>query len=129
MNYPAIETVGRATLIVRGNEVIGECKVVTMRGSDIANVQMQDKAAKDLIATTLAVKIMDDKTDWVTVGFFPLTGLYLNTNFNGPEAEELDKIFEDTRIVDKLNLSYGMVPDTFKDIPGYRSAFKETESS
>lgn len=126
--YPAVETTGRLTLLVRDNKVIGECCVIAMRGSDVAFVEMHNKAAKDLIANTQAAKVLRG-IEWVHVSFYPTTGLYCGTNYVGPEADELNKIFERVMIVDNHHFLYGMCPDTFKNVPGYQSAFEEIERS
>lgn len=45
-------------------------------------------------------------------------GFFITSMFD--HVEEIDDFFADTRIVDSFNLRWGMVPDTFKDVEGYR---------
>ena len=53
-----------------------------------------------------------------------MTGNFISSNFS-ENGEELEELFEYTRLVDSFYLSCGLVPDSFKDVEGYRSMHRD----
>jgi hypothetical protein len=126
--FRAISTTGRPTLLVRNNEVIGECRVCYMKGVEVAGIEMADDRAKVLVSSTEAAMLVNG-TKYIRPRFNTALGVYLNSGFTGPESEEIDKIFQEVKIVDKQDFELGMCPDVFKDVPGYRKVFNDMEAS
>jgi hypothetical protein len=127
MTYPAIYRAGQQTLLVRDDKIIGEGRVVQIVGNELSSIErasvvMTDDAGMALISKTAAAKALGN-VRYVYLNFCSSSGLYLGTPFIGHEDNELNMIFKDVMIVDKMNLGLGMVPDTFKNVPGYNSLF------
>lgn len=126
--FRAVSTTGRSTLLIRNNEVIGECRVCYMKGVEVVGIEMTDDRAKTLVSSTEAA-ILTNGTRYIRPRFNTALGVYLDSGFTGPEAEEIDKIFEEVMIVDKSDFELGMCPDAFKNVPGYRKVFNDMETS
>jgi hypothetical protein len=125
--FRAVSTTGRATLLIRNNQVIGECRVCYMKGAEIAGIEMVDDRAKALIVDTAAMRVLKNEK-YIRPRFNTGLGIYLDSGFTGPESEEIDKILEEVKIVDKSDFELGMCPDEFKDVPGYRKVFNEMDA-
>lgn len=115
--FPAVENVGREVVLIRDNKVIGEGYSVTKAGG-IVSIEMRDDAAKALIENSMQVKVLaesfpEKKYKWAYFRFFGFDGSYADSEDDRYHAE-----FENVRVVDKFNLRYGIVPDSFKDVEG-----------
>lgn len=120
---------GSEVLLILNNEVIGEGKAVTERDGVIA-IEMRDDAAQALVADSAMVKMWaekfpEKKFKYSLFHFSAYTGEYLGEN----EDEYTPEALMDVRVVDKSDLRYGMVPSSFKELPGYHAAMKENEDS
>ena len=118
-NY-AVENVGRDVLIIRNNQVIGKGMSQTMRGLDFVSITLVDDDAKKLIP----VERISDAIgyNYTYLRYDPISGMFLEIYGNDPEWEDVNDQLEDTLVVDEFNFRWGLCPDTFKDVPGYRSA-------
>ena len=59
----------------------------------------------------------------ISFHFMPFLGMFVECNIDpGPSHQAVDEWFDDVRIVDEFNFSYGWVPDTFKDVEGYKNS-------
>ena len=118
-NY-AVENVGRDVLIIRNNQVIGKGMSQTMRGLDFVSITLVDDDAKKLIP----VERISDAIgyNYTYLRYDPISGMFLEVYGNDPEWEDVNDQLEDTLVVDEFNFRWGLCPDTFKDVPGYRSA-------
>lgn len=125
----AIQGTGKPTLLIKDNKVLATVRVealssnhasVTLTEGDYA--QLIKPLAPDLQCGHYPVHKL------VYLRFSPYSGMYLECNLDGRDAEAVNEWFEYTRIVDEFNLHYGMVPDTFKDVEGYRKRFDEHNS-
>jgi hypothetical protein len=125
MNHTPIVNLSHTALLIRDNKVIGECNVETMC-DDRVSVRMIDNAAKALIAETELVKIIGDPYH-VFIQFNSCEGFYLGTVYDHRFCSELNEIFKGVRIVDKHSFEYRMVPDSFIDVPGCGSGFKQLD--
>ena len=121
-NY-AVENVGRDVLIIRNNQVIGKGMSQTMRGLDFVSITLVDDDAKKLIP----VERISDAIgyNYTYLRYDPISGMFLEVYGNDPEWEDVNDQLEDTLVVDEFNFRWGLCPDTFKDVPGYRSAMIE----
>jgi len=123
----AVENVGRDVLLVRDNKVIGEGRTQTS-DCTVVSVEMVDDRAKALVDSSpmvqvLAVHSPDRKYRWALFHFHAFTGRYADL------PEDGDLYFadlENVRVVDKLNFEYGLVPDSFKEVEGYRAVINKT---
>lgn len=119
--YQAVRNTGRLSLI-KDNKVVGEAKVCIRRGDEWVGIEMVSAEAIDLVKEHSTYKLLGKHSFW---RFSPITGHFLGCNFPNDENEDADglSVLGDVRVVDADNLKYGLVPDTFKDVEGYRSYF------
>lgn len=128
-HYYAIEKVGREVLLVRDNKIIGEGYSQTSAHGMIS-IEMRDERAKALIANSRQIKIWEEKFPekkykWSMYKFCQFTGQYLDMSADDPDM--LCTELEGVRVVDKRDFHYGFVPDSFKDVEGYRNFFNQLE--
>ena len=121
-NY-AVENVGRDVLIIRNNQVIGKGMSQTMRGLDFVSITLIDDDAKKLIPIERISDAIGYRHTYLR--YDPISGMFLEIYGNDPEWEDVNDQLEDTLVVDEFNFRWGLCPDTFKDVPGYRSAMIE----
>lgn len=121
-NY-AVENVGRDVLIIRNNQVIGKGMSQTMRGLDFVSITLVDDDAKKLIPVERISDAIGYRHTYLR--YDPISGMFLEIYGNDPEWEDINDRLEDTLVVDEFNFRWGLCPDTFKDVPGYRSAVTE----
>lgn len=116
--YPAIQGVGQNVLFIRDNKVVGIGRSQIMHGDDFVGITCVDDAAKALVSEDKeAIELLTYKHMYLS--YSPITGMFIETRWMN---EALDEKLEDTRVVDEFNFRWGMVPDSFKDVEGYRSA-------
>lgn len=125
--FYAIESVGREVLLIRDKRIIGEGYSRSSADGTIA-IEMLDERAKALIADSLAVKLWgtsfpEKKFKYSTFKFCQFTGEYIDMSHHDPYM--LCPTLSDVRVVDKMGLHYGIVPDTFKDVEGYNAIHAE----
>ena len=123
-NY-AVENVGRDVLIIRNNQVIGKGMSQTMRGLDFVSITLVDDDAKKLIPIERICDVIGYRHTYLR--YDPISGMFLEIYGNDPEWEDINDRLEDTLVVDEFNFRWGLCPDTFKDVPGYRSAVTEAD--
>ena len=121
-NY-AVENVGRDVLIIRNNQVIGKGMSQIMRGLDFVSITLVDDDAKKLIPIERISDVIGYRHTYLR--YDPISGMFLEIYGNDPEWEDINDQLEDTLVVDEFNFRWGRCPDTFKDVPGYRSAVTE----
>ena len=121
-NY-AVENVGRDVLIIRNNQVIGKGMSQIMRGLDFVSITLVDDDAKKLIPIERISDAIGYRHTYLR--YEPISGMFLEIYGNDPEWEDINDQLEDTLVVDEFNFRWGLCPDTFKDVPGYRSAMIE----
>jgi hypothetical protein len=126
MFHSAVSGTGKTVLVVRGLEIIGKGQTAIARGTEYVGVRLTEgkimEEAKDL-GIVKAVGFQDSY-----FRFSPTTGGFASW-FYGDSEEDTLKFFEELRIVDEFNLRFGLVPDEFKDVPGYRSAVEREGKS
>lgn len=127
--HSAIENVGRSTLIIKGDKVIGKTVVSGMRGNQVAMITLSEADYNKFVKPLL----QSDADEWrrpcgvaehklVSFRFLPWSGGFIECNIGAnPSGGAVDEWFDDVRIVDEFNLGYGMVPDLFKDVEGYKN--------
>jgi hypothetical protein len=119
----AVENVGREVFLIRDNKVVGEGYSQTSAHGMIS-IEMRDDRAKAIVEDSSQVKAFGEafpekKYKWSFFRFYKFDGSYADN------ADDGDRYFPgltDIRVVDKLYLGYGMVPDTFTDVEGYRAS-------
>lgn len=125
--FYAIENVGREVLLIRDKRIIGEGYSVSSSSGTIS-IEMRDERAKALISDSLAVKLWGErfpekKFKYATFKFCQFTGAYLDASYYDPDM--LCPTLSGVRVVDKMGLHYGIVPDAFKDVEGYNAIHAE----
>lgn len=128
-HYFAVENVGVPVLLIRDNQIIGEGFSQTSAYGMIS-IEMRDERAIKLIENAPQVKLWEEKFPekkykWSMYKFCRLTGQYIDMSQD--DAAMLCPELEGVRVVDKQKFEYGMVPDSFKDVPGYRGFFNKLE--
>lgn len=122
MSQFAIDGVGKNVVVVKDDKVIAKGRSVAMRGLEYVSIQLSDEDFEKFFAA------MDDSTKSVlkSIGHIrvaPVTGGFLALSLDLEEDhKDIADQFENTNVVDHFNLTYGMVPDFFKNVEGYRSA-------
>lgn len=137
--YNAIQHHGRNALILRNNEVIGRGKI-SMVFDIHARVLMPKHLVEDLQITRLI-----NNSNVISFHFFLKSGEFIQDKgiengtlitttpasgdasfkfkshfqFKNYYALESNSVFKNVRVVDEHRLSLGLVPDNFKDVPGY----------
>lgn len=130
MMYRAIESVGKATLVLKGTEPIDTTEVWGLGGMRNDATLNLTPAAFEQHIKPLLVESREIKTDYplhklVMLRFCPFTGLFFESNLAGDEKEAVDAWLDDVRIVDLFNLRWGMVPESFGDVKLYREALTQ----
>lgn len=131
-NHNAIESVGRDSLLIQNNKVIGKVKVVTMVGM-ICGAMMKDDACKELVKETAQIKIWSESKNEIMAKdpcrfayfhFNSISGEYIGDYVEQNKYREKQKALEDCFIVDKFNFEYGWCPSTFSTVEGFGSRLK-----
>lgn len=113
MNFPAVDGVGKTVLIIKDNKVVG--KGVSQTSFDgMVGITISDDAGKDFFKDDYAVKTLGWR--FTFFHYYESTG---NAAFSYTDEPE-DRL-KGTRIIDEFNLRWGMVPESFKSVNGYRS--------
>lgn len=109
--YDAVDGVGKKVLFVgNDNKILGTGKsVASFRG--IVSIECTNSKAISLLK-------LDDVSEakFIYLKYDMMTGMYLGCNCVIDE-----EALEDTYIVDEFNLGYGMVPQHFCGVEGYKS--------
>lgn len=82
-------------------------------------VQLISGELYDQLAASDAAKILTVRH--IYPRFYPYTGAYYGCGMT--DTPEIDKMFENVMAVNSFELKFGMVPDSFKGVEGYRSGF------
>ena len=98
--------------LVKDNKIIGNAKWAAIRDGVVSVYFKDENIVSKFSGHT------ENYSQYVFFYYSTYTGDFLFSNFD--EIEEIDDFFADTRIVDSFNLRWGMVPDRFKDVEGYR---------
>lgn len=103
--------------LVKDNKIIGNAKWAGIKDG-VVSVYFKDESIVSKFSNHTGIY-----TQYVYFYYSIYTGDFLSSNFD--DDKEVDEFFDDTRIVDAFNLRWGMVPDSFKDVEGYRKAIEE----
>lgn len=114
----AADRVGETVLIIRNNAVIGKGYTCLQRGDLFIGITLHDEAAQALLDISTDPDLQALGYRRIFIKYDPTTGDFL------PELnlEKVCEAMKNTLIVDEFNFRWGMVPDKFKDVPGYRGA-------
>lgn len=121
----AVESVGMEVLLVKDTKIVGEGFAHVLNGSTgTVSIEMRDANARQLVENSDQVKAWSNdfpekKYKYSLFRFYAISGVYTGMDTGDTCCPELN----DVRIVDKLKLRYGMVPDDFNNVEGYRAAF------
>jgi hypothetical protein len=125
--HNAIETVGKQTLLIKDNKIIGEVSVVTMVGM-VCGVSMKDTACKELIKDTAQFKIWSGAENgklqehgykYSYFHFNIITGEYIGDYITQNQFREKEEALEGCFVVDKFNFEYGWCSRAFADVEGF----------
>lgn len=120
----AVEGVGKDILFIKDNKVVGKGKSHVAYGDVWVGASYLEGEFLEKFKLTEHVKAMSLKHTYLR--FCPILGVFIGDDKKF--GSDIVDIFEDVRVVDEFNFRWGMVPDTFKDVPGYRSAPTEYEN-
>lgn len=112
----AVEGCGNEILIIKDNKIVGKGRAQMCTNYQV-DISIEDEAGRAFFADDFAVKILGWKNTYFR--YYMTTGVYLPTFMDEPDGRG-----KETRIVDAFKLSFGMVPDSFKDIEGYNSTLE-----
>lgn len=124
--FAAIETAGKPTLLVQGTKVLGNVKISGMCGAEVS-VNLSPELYEQMIAPVVEKRDYGYPPEKLTfLRFSPYAGMYLSNNLDSDsERTAVDAVFEHCRIVDEFNFAWGLVPDVFKEVEGYRARLSE----
>lgn len=130
--YNAVQHHGRNALILRNNEVIGRGKI-----SMVFDIHARVLMPKHLVEN-LEISRLINNPNVISFYFFLKSGDFIQNKSIGDRplittspvtgdggsqykdpALEVNSVFKNVRVVDEHRLSLGLVPDDFKDVPGY----------
>jgi hypothetical protein len=117
--YRAIDSVNKQVLVIKNGKIIANGISISMRGNEFAGVRLSNA---NLTFLPDNIRQMMDIIGHLR--FCPISGMYIEPTL-GLDDEEFDHIesmFDKTYAVGELELRYGMVPDFFKNVEGYKSS-------
>jgi hypothetical protein len=119
IQYPAIiPEPGRIVSVLREGEVICRCECLRESiGGGSVLTQLYSNSAYALVSKTKVIQ----QSRYAGMIWFNLDSGKYEKFLEFTSAAELNEIFEGTVAVDEYNLTIGLVPDSFKNIPGYAS--------
>lgn len=103
--------------LVKDNKIIGNAKWAGIKDG-VVSVYFKDESIVSKFSTHTGTY-----SQYVFFYYSIYTGDFISSNVE--DIKEVNEFFDDTRIVDAFNLRWGMVPDSFKDVEGYRKAIEE----
>lgn len=98
-------------LVIKNNRVIGKASIVARYGSDVG-VRFTEGEILDLVKDLELVKAVGLR--YAYYHFSALSGGYIGSND--------EDCLLDVMVVDEFNIRWGMVPEYFSVVPGYRAA-------
>lgn len=127
----AVEKVGVEVVLIADNKIVGIGYCISM-ADGVVSIEMRDEPAKALIADSTQVKLWtqsfeEKKFKYSTFKFCMFTGNYLDMSHADPDMK-CDGL-KNVRVVNKANLRYGAVPESFRDAESYRGFFIDHESN
>lgn len=139
--HPAIRDTCGKILLVKNNKPCEGVQAYGSSGGEIS-VILSEELFRELILP-LVLKHEPDRLNgadeatyvreyrkYVVFRFSCYSGMFLSCNFEvGQLHNDVDELFNDFRIVNDFYFRYGMVPKTFKDVEGYRSATKDLDDA
>lgn len=119
--FQAIETVGRLTLLTRGTKVLGRVHTGGMCRAEVV-ILLTPELYEQLIAPVVVKRDYGYPPEKVTfLRFSPYTGEYMSNNLDDDgDIKAVDGVFDNCRVVDEFNFGWGLVPEVFREVEGYR---------
>lgn len=113
----AITSIGKTCLLVKNNKIIGKGFSVGKRDGRVS-IKLTEGSILEAAASFLATKELT--LQYAYLHFSDISGYNIDTvEWVGEDGYAF---LEDVYAVDEFNFSWGMVPEMFKTVPGYRSA-------
>lgn len=109
-------------VFVQGNKIIGKGRVAIRHGDNFVGVRVDSGPIAEMVKDLELVTLMGLKCAFLR--FMPVTGVYAGDDHQTGEGGTA--LLQDVRVVDEHNLAFGIVPESFKDVEGYRSAFSSS---
>lgn len=125
LNSRSISHLDGEISVVQDNKVVCTAKGYTGMGDSWVSVVFdENNTMAEKIKETQYYKDNKESLEKITWKHFPfrfdpLLGTFISCGFT--DTHELEELFKDVRIVNAFNLRWGMVPDTFCEVEGYRS--------
>jgi hypothetical protein len=108
---------GHNILLILDNKVVGVAKHA-VSCNEWCGVQVISGELHDQLAALDTAKVLSPK--YIYPRFSPYTGMYLGTSMT--DVPDVDALFENVRAVNEFELNFGMVPEFFKDVEGYKKS-------
>lgn len=124
MIHRAIDGVSKDVLIVdKDGKVIARGRSVSMKGNEFVSILL-DKKDAELLLDSISNLTQIPMQSIGHIRCSPINGMFIEPtlDLNDQEFQIFENAFGDTYAVSEFDLRYGMVPDFFKVVPGYRSA-------
>jgi hypothetical protein len=123
MNSIASAVTPGPLLIILDNKVVGKTSLAVSHPDGWCSVRVESGPIYEKLEQTEAVRLRGLR--YCYFRFNPETGIYLGGEFS--DATDHEDVLRGTRVVNKFNLNWGMVPESFKNTEGYRSSLNRDE--
>lgn len=120
----AVPSTGKTVLVIKENKVIGKGSAQLAVGTDFVGIRFTEGEILEMTKDLTVVKIFEHKHAYFR--YSPVSGAFIGSAYDKDREDEFD-VLQDTTVVDEFNLKYRMVPEHFKDVPGYGAVMDELE--
>jgi hypothetical protein len=132
----AIPDICADLVLVKDNKLV--CKVSAFGSMDAEATLnfpedfFDEHIAPKVVNAISSLTMQDGKvihaTKFCCFRYCQFSGVFLGCNLSKPEPGLTDWL-KDTRVVDSVYLKYGMVPDSFSEVEGYRSGLSQSSDA
>ena len=121
MNDLAIK-ISEDLLIIQNDKIVGKARGA-YAVNDVCGIRITDGEIAEALQQTKAVRLLGLR--YCVFRYDAHTGEYRGGEFS--DATDHENVLNNTRAVTKFDLDWGMVPESFKNTEGYRSALNREE--
>lgn len=113
-------------LFIKDNKIVGKGKHYASRGDSVGVVVTSGEFYDYLNNHSEMIPLKNSSFEGLKhfpMHFSEMTGGYLSINFK--DFSEIDEYLEDISCVSEFGFRWGMVPEMYSSVPGYRSAIED----
>jgi hypothetical protein len=114
--------IGENLLIIQNDKIVGSASVACSIGG-VCGIRITDGEIAEALQQTEAVRMLGLR--YCFFRYDVHTGEYRGGEFS--DATDHANVLNNTRAVTEFDLKWGMVPESFKNTEGYRSALNREE--